>query len=97
MQRPQVEANINDEMKQLQGDENNINVIELIDEEEVDGEDGGGDNYVSEKVNSGTKNKKGKKGFRFVSSTKIKTRYKHKELPHKASDSPRLVGFRMPH
>ena len=61
MQRPQVEANINDEMKQLQGDENNINVIELIDEEEVDGEDGGGDNYVSEKVNSGTKNKKGKR------------------------------------
>ena len=41
MQGPQVEANINDEMKQLQGDENNINVIELIDEEEVDGEDGG--------------------------------------------------------
>eukprot|EP00944_MAST-04C_sp_MAST-4C-sp1_P000939 g939.t1 len=62
-QGPQIEPNINNEMKQLQGDENNINVIELIEEEEVDGEDCAGDNYVSEKVNSVTKSKKGKKGF----------------------------------
>ena len=49
------------EMEKLKGDENNINVIDLINEEEADGEDGSSNNNNGdEEGNNNNNNKKNK-------------------------------------